>query len=175
MPLAMESGPSYKTVFLWVVDIPFWQTWSGSLDFMLEQSGERGIEYFSPGSIFAINNQDSASWMLTKVPIPGAEVRYLPEVSEEELVQQLNEFRIRGWRPIRLMQHVGFDTPRFAVMFRDNPHRIKWQYDADLSEADFQSRREQLRSEGMLPTLIASAVKEKDVRYRVVWSEARGE
>jgi hypothetical protein len=60
-------------------------------------------------------------------------------------------------------------------VFRDNPHRIKWQYDADLSEADFQSRREQLQAQGMLPTQIASVSKDNEVRYRVVWSESRGD
>jgi hypothetical protein len=175
MPLATESETDFKTIFLWVVDIPFWQTWFGPLDFIMEKAGELGIEGFSPGSIFAINNTDGPTWTLTKVPIPGAEVRYLPDVDHEELVRQMDEYRSRAWRPIRLMQHIGFDAQRFAVVFRDNPHRIKWQYDADLSEADFQSRREQFRGQGMLPTQIASALKDNEVRYSVVWSESRGD
>ncbi|HBJ35770.1 MAG TPA: hypothetical protein DDZ51_13695 [Planctomycetaceae bacterium] len=175
MPMAMPPGSFYKTVFVWVIDIPFWQTWSGSFSFILEKAGEMGVEVFSPGSIFAINTDQGPRWALTKVPIPGAEVRYLTDVTAEELAEQMDEFRSRGWRPIRMTQHIGFETPRFAVMFRDNPHRIKWQYDAELSEAVFQSRREQMRADGMLPTMIASAVKDNDVRYRVVWSQSRGD
>lgn len=179
MPMAMGPETAYKTVFLWVADIPFWQTWVGSLDFILSKAGELGIEGFSPGSIFAIDTPEGTSWMLTKVPIPGADpgagVRYLPELNEDGLGKQMNEFRARGWRPIRLMQHVGFETPRFAVVFRDNPHRIGWEYDEDIPSADFETRRQQNRDRGLLPTLISSSVKGDDVRYRVVWSEWRGD
>lgn len=175
MPLATQSSTTFRTVFLWVADIPFWQTWSGELDFIMSKASVLGVEGFSPSSIFAVHVAEGDHWTLTKVPIPGAEVRYLPDVSEAELVTLMEDFRTRGWRPIRLMQHVGFDEPRFAVMFRNNPHRLRWQYEAGLSEADFQLKRELQQSQAMLPSMIASSLNASEVHYRVVWSESRDE
>lgn len=175
MPVEGESDTPNKTVFMWVSDIPFWQTWEGGREFIVGQAGELGVEGFSPGSLFGIRLPDGESWTLTKVPISGAEVRYFADLSEDELSKQMQEFRERGWRPVRMMQHVGFDAPRFAVLFRDNPNRIKWQYETGITEEDFESRREQMKTDGMLPTLIASYVQENTIRYRVVWSEARSD
>jgi hypothetical protein len=175
MPISVDEETEFKTVFVWVVDIPYWQTWAGAPDFIVGEAARPGVEGFSPGSLFGMKTSQWEGWTLTKVPLAGAEVRHLPVVNESELNKQIDEFRARGWRPIRLMQHVGFDSPQFSVVFRDNPHRIKWQYDADLSETDFQTRRDQFQKDGLLPTLIASAVKDNEVRYRVVWSESRGD
>lgn len=175
MPLEGEPDAPYKTVFMWVSDIPFWQTWEGRREFIVGQAGELGVEGFSPGSLFGIHSPEGEWWTLTKVPFSGAEVRYFADLSEDELAKQMQEFRERGWRPIRMMQHVGSDAQRFAVVFRDNPNRIKWQYETGVSEEIFESRREQMKTEGMLPTLIASYVQENMVRYRVVWSEARSD
>jgi eukaryotic-like serine/threonine-protein kinase len=175
MPVEGETGTPFKTVFMWVSDIPFWQTWEGDQEFIVGQAGELGVEGYSPGSLFGINTPEGEWWSLTKVPLSGAEVRYFADLSEEDLAGQMQEFRDRGWRPIRMMQHVGFDAPRFAVLFRNNPNRIKWQYETDVAEGDFQSRREQMKAEGLLPTLITSSVQGEVVRYRVVWSEARRE
>jgi formylglycine-generating enzyme required for sulfatase activity len=172
MPAERDSGESFQTIFLWIQDSPFWQTWQGSRDFIVEQAGELGLEGFSPGSLFAIVDEQGESWMLTKVPIPGAQTRFLADVTEAELERQMVDFRARGWRPIRLMQHVGFDSPRFAVVFRDNPNRLKWEFDADLNEEEYESRLQQHRAEGIVPTLLASRQQGEEVRYRVVWSEA---
>jgi hypothetical protein len=69
------------------------------------------------------------------------------------------------------MQHTGFETPRFAVVFRDNPNGWKWGYEAGLSEADYAAKVEENRGRGMVPVLLAASQQEDGVVYRVVWSE----
>jgi formylglycine-generating enzyme required for sulfatase activity len=174
VPVLDENGSDTKTYFLWVTDIPFWQTWYGPADMIIHEAGKVGSENFSPGSMFAIKTPLWEGWTLTKVPIPGAEVRYFPIISESDLGKLFDDFRSRRWRPIRLMQHVGFDPPQFSVVFRDNPHQLRWLYEADLTETEFDAHRNQFSGEGLLPTQIASSMKDDQVRYRVIWSESRG-
>jgi serine/threonine protein kinase/formylglycine-generating enzyme required for sulfatase activity len=174
IPVAGPPGTPMKTLFLWAEGSSSrWYTWEGTRGFIQGHATDAGAEGFVPVSIFGFAEEGLETWVATKAPIPGAETRLFFDIDEAELAQRIEEFRARGWRPIRLMQHTGFETPRFAVVFRDNPNGWKWGYEAGLSEADYAAKVEENRGRGMVPVLLAASQQEDGVVYRVVWSEGR--
>lgn len=176
IPVAGAEGMPLKTLFLWVEGASSrWYTWEGSRGFIQGEVTDAGAEGFVPVSLLGFAEEGLEKWVATKSPIPGAQTRLFFDIDEAELAQRVEEFRARGWRPIRLMQHTGFETPRFAVVFRDNPNGWKWEYEAGLSEADYAAKVEEHRERGMLPALLASSRQGEEVTYRVVWIEGREE
>lgn len=174
IPVAGAEGTPMKTLFLWVEGSSSrWYTWEGSRGFIQGEVTDAGTEGFVPGSVFGFAEEGLETWVATKSPIPGAQTRLFFDIDEAELAKRIEEFRDRGWRPIRLMQHTGFETPRFAVVFRDNPNGWKWGYEAGLGEADYAAKVEENRARGMFPVLLASSRQEDGVVYRVIWSEGR--
>ncbi|MFN7876477.1 MAG: hypothetical protein ACK5PB_14260, partial [Pirellula sp.] len=100
---------------------------------------------------------------------PGAETRYFTNVDSTELNKLIDEYRQKNWKPIRLSQHLVEDSPRFFVLFRDNPHQIPWEFSDRIAEAEFDKLVESKKSEGLVPAQFCSEVDENGVWYRVIW------
>ena len=152
------------------MDTKFWQCWiAPTHEEIVDRASYRGIEGLLPGSINGIKIDGEEVWTATKVPQPGAETRYFTNVDSAELVKLMEEYRQKNWKPIRLCQHLVGDSPRFFVLFRDNPHQIAWDYSDRISEADFDKLIESKKSEGLVPSQFCSEADENGVWYRVIW------
>ena len=173
MQILDGPGNPPRTLFLWVSDIPFWRTFMGDRPGIHAQSNVLSVEKFFPSSLYGCRIDQQESWTLTQAPLPEEEFQTFPDLNAPELELQIQNFRERGWMPIRLMQHVGYDEPRFAVVFRDNPDRTRWEYSANLSDEGFDQLLIENRLKGLRPTIVSSTVTETRVRYRVVWSALR--
>jgi serine/threonine protein kinase len=170
MQVLNGSGNPPRTLFLWVADIPFWRTFMGSRIDIHSHANEMSVENFFPSSLFGCLSQSGESWTLTQAPLPDAKFQTFPDLNTKDLEFQLENFRERGWMPIRLMQHVGFDEPRFAVVFRDSQQAL-WGHSANLSDHDFERLLEEYQSKGMWPAIIASSLSKDVLRYRVIWTK----
>ena len=166
MPLLEDN--EVRTLFIWVADIPYWRTFVGRRDVM-QQYQDRSVEQFFPSSLFCHPNE--ALWTLTQAPLPGLQIETLVDISAVELPDQMTTYSNRGWRPLRLMQHVGFAEPRFAVVFAENPDQLKWEYAEYTSETLLLKAIEQQRSKPLLPKSISSSVLDSNIKFRVLWSQ----
>jgi serine/threonine protein kinase len=163
-------GKPPRTIFLWVADSPYWRTFEGSREEIHAQKDERSVESFYPTSLFGCRNESVETWTLTQAPLPGAECEFHADIGAKELAVQLEQARQRGWRPLRLMQHVGFIEPRFALVVRDNHDKTPWEYALALREEELQQQLTDQQAKGLYPAIVASSLTDVGLRYRVVWN-----
>jgi serine/threonine protein kinase/formylglycine-generating enzyme required for sulfatase activity len=170
--LLIDRGEDLPTATImgWVVDTGFWQTHPRNThEEIAEVLSYRGIEGLSPLTVMGLKTKTVEKWASTKVPLPGAETRYFTNVDPAELVKLMDEYRQKNWKPIRLNQHLVGDSPRFFVLFRDNPHQIPWDFSNRIAEAEFDKLVESKKSEGLVPAQFCSEADENGVWYRVIW------
>ncbi len=128
------------------------------------------VEKFFPSSLFGIRVNDQEYWTLTQAPMPEYEFRSFPDMDSSQLDLEMDLFRSRDWIPSRMMQHVGFSEPRFAVVFRQNPGKVQWEYASSVREEDWDRVAKEYESKKMFPAIVSSEVKQGQVTYRVMWS-----
>jgi hypothetical protein len=171
MPILADPDQQVRTLFLWVADIPYWRSFVGARDHVLGQHNERSVEQFFPSSLFCCHLVHGELWTLTQAPLPGVQVETLPELLAAQLSEQMKTYRDRGWWPVRMMQHVGFAEPRFAVVFSENPDQLKWDYAEYPNEKLFLQAIQEQTVQGLIPKSIATSVHDLNLKFRVVWKE----
>lgn len=171
MPILADPDQQVRTLFLWVADIPYWRSFVGARDHVLGQHNERSVEQFFPSSLFCCHLVHGERWTLTQAPLPGVQVETLPELLAAQLSEQMKTYRDRGWWPVRMMQHVGFAEPRFAVVFSENPDQLKWDYAEYPNEKLFLQAIQEQTVQGLIPKSIATSVHDLNLKFRVVWKE----
>lgn len=170
LPLDMGTDQPRKFIMVWTKDTGFWQCWiRATHEEIADKVSYRGIDGLIPGAINGIKMRGEEEWTTTKVPLPGAETSYFTNIDSTELNKLIDEYRQKNWKPIRLSQHLIEDSPRFFVLFRDNPHQIPWEFSDRIAEAEFDKLVESKKSEGLVPAQFCSEVDENGVWYRVIW------
>jgi hypothetical protein len=95
------------------------------------------------------------------------------DLTADELVAKVDEFKQKGWRPMGVSAQVGSDPPRFLATFSENKPALEWDFSADLTSDEYEAALKKRGRTGYRPQAVTSAVVAGVVRYTVAWVEAQ--
>lgn len=98
--------------------------------------------------------------------MPYRECEWKLDMSFEELISSVDEYRQKGWRP-HIVNSINQSSPqRFFAVFFDNPQNETWSFFEDLSESQYNLC---LRSREGQPRCVISRDSDGERLYSVVW------
>ena len=168
---ASDAARPETTIALWLEDNTAWNTQMGTLEHIkseLEQETRWGS---IPVTLNAMHRENDSRWEMSAVYNPGVGHHEYFELKPGELIQRIEAYRNRGWRPQLIQLHTGGESPIFTAVFRENSAGVDWEFASQISEIEYTKQLSDKKASGFYPACLVSYVEQDEVVYSVVWQK----
>jgi serine/threonine protein kinase/WD40 repeat protein len=105
---------------------------------------------------------------LITAPDDGHDWECFKDLTAEQVKTKILECKERKWRPSMVHRH-RTDADKFLLTLIDNPHDEAWEYEANLSIAEYESKLTTNKVRGFRPGYVHSWIVSKEPVYSVIW------
>jgi serine/threonine protein kinase len=155
---------------LWLKDSQTNYYWFGGLKFVSNKVSEGRKNGLRPVDLSGVwLSEKSRQFSCVLEPDQGLKWQEHYSLTMKELTELLDQERSRGWRADVLSAVVESKEPQFMAVFVENPKKLEWEFDKDLTPEAYDLALETRAMAGWWPKDIAVYPAESEFRYAVLW------
>jgi serine/threonine protein kinase len=155
-------------VLVWVRSGPGWGSWGGSRPFMEDKLAAGWREGFRPDFLAAAQFPQGL-YLTLENRRSGVAWEAKLDLTPDDLGKVVTAYHRKGWHVDQVGVYQNHEPARFLVLASENPAGISWDFQANLSTAEYEAALAERKAGRFRPRSVASYTTEAGVRFAVVW------